>query len=158
MNIKLKFKNINHCNGIPTVKIAINDAVLYAGEVQPIISLDFLDSEQNFLVIEHYGKNPNTDCRVVDGVIVQDKNCELSSIEIDSYDIEELKWNSVYVTEDQETLDKCLFFGKNGRYSLQFTSPVLKWILSTRHEMNNNDPYWEEDYESYMSACKLLSN
>lgn len=158
MNIKLKFKNINDCNGLPKVKVIIGDQVLYDGLVKPEISVDTDNTENCNLDIEHYGKNTNTDCIVENGTIVKDRNFELDTIIIDNYDIEELKWQSVYVTEDNDVLEKCLFFGKNGVYHLKFYSPALKWILDTRHQLNNNDPYWLQDYESYVSACNLLNN
>lgn len=158
MNIKLKFKNINDCNGLPKVKVTLDSQVLYDGLVQSEIQVDSVAIDNCSLNIEHYGKNPNTDCIVEDGKIIRDRNFELDTIVIDNYDIEELKWQSVYVTEDGEVLEKCLFFGKNGIYQLKFASPVLKWILATRHQLNNNDPYWLQDYESYVSACNLLNN
>lgn len=158
MNIKLKFKNINDCNGLPKVKVILGNQVLYDGLVKPEISVDTDNTENCNLDIKHYGKNPNTDCIVENGTIVKDRNFELDTIIIDNYDIEELKWQSVYVTEDNDVLEKCLFFGKNGVYHLKFYSPVLKWMLDTRHQLNNNDPYWLQDYESYVSACNLLNN
>ena len=158
MNIKLKFKNINDCNGFPKVKVTLGNQVLYMGLVKSEISVDIDNTENCYLDIEHYGKNPRTDCIVENGTIVKDKNFELDTIIIDNYDIEELKWQSAYVTEDEEVLEKCLFFGKNGVYHFKFSSPILKWILETRHQLNNNDPYWLQDYESYVSACSLLNN
>ena len=137
MNIKLKFKNINECNGVPKLCIYINSKELFKG----VVSSD---------------KNNNTDVKVQDNVVIADKNCELEDIIVDGYNLEELKWRGIYVTEDDETIDGCLFFGKNGYFELNFESPVLRWILKTRHELLNNDPYWEQDYESYTTACKLI--
>lgn len=159
MNIKLKFKHINKCNGVPKLKISVNDIQVYDNFVQSEIEIDqALSDSEIMLVIEHYNKDPNTDT-VVDSnhSIIQDKNCELDSITIDEYDIEELKWQGYYLTCDNEKLDGCLFFGKNGKFYLNVSQPILRWILKTRNEILNNDPDWEQDYESYISACKLLS-
>lgn len=156
MNIKLKFKNINECNGIPKLCISVNSKELYKGFVSSDIDLNTdVDGIVNLKIV-HFDKNNNTDVEVQNNVVVADKNCELEEILVDGYNLEELKWRSVYVTEDDEVLDGCLFFGKNGYFQLNFESPVLRWMLKTRHEILNNDPYWEQDYESYTAACKLI--
>lgn len=158
MNLALKFKNIQDCNGLPLIRIHINDAVVFENPVCPLITVQCHPvSNQIKLRIEHYGKDPVADTVVDNGVIVQDRSCELDSIEVDDYDLQELKWHSAYHCEDGTVLDKCLFFGKPGTWRIEFELPVLKWILKTRHEINHNDPGWQEDYESYVRACKLLN-
>lgn len=158
MNLALKFKNIQDCNGLPRIRIVINDAVVFENEVCPLIPVQChpVDNKIN-LSIEHYGKDPSTDTVVADGAIVQDRSCELDTIEVDGYDFQELKWLSAYHCDDGNVLDKCLFFGKNGTWHIAFELPALKWILRTRHEINRNDPDWSEDYESYVRACRLLN-
>jgi hypothetical protein len=158
MNLALKFKNIQDCNGLPNIRIMINDAVVFENTVCPLITVQChpVDNKIN-LSIEHYGKDTSTDTVVVDGAIVQDRSCELDTIEVDGYDLQELKWLSAYHCDDGTVLDKCLFFGKNGTWRIAFELPALKWILRTRHEINRNDPDWSEDYESYVSACRLLN-
>lgn len=159
MNLLLKFKNIQDCNGVPRLKITANGILMYDGDAQP--SLDLVCAIQDHsvrLLIEHYGKDPNQDTVVKHGVIVSDRSCELDGIVIDGIDLEELKWQSSYLCDDGSVLDKCLFFGKNGTWSLEFELPILKWMLGTRHRINNNDPNWSQDYESYIQACKLLNN
>ncbi len=158
MNLTLKFKNIQDCNGLPDIRISINDAVVFENTVCPLITVQChpVDNKIN-LSIEHYGKDPSKDTVVVDGAIAQDRSCELDSIEVDGYDLQELKWLSAYHCDDGTVLDKCLFFGKNGTWHIAFELPALKWILRTRHEINHNDPTWSEDYESYVRACRLLN-
>jgi hypothetical protein len=158
MNLALKFKNIQDCNGLPRIRIVINDTVVFENEVCPLITIQChpVDNKIN-LSIEHHGKDPSTDTVVVDGAIVQDRSCELDTIEIDGYDLQELKWHSAYHCDDGTVLDKCLFFGKNGTWRIAFELPALRWILRTRHEINGNDPNWSEDYESYVRACRLLN-
>ena len=158
MNLALKFKNIQDCNGLPRIRIHINDAVVFENTVCPLIMLQCHPVDKQIkLSIEHYGKDPSKDTVVVDDVIVEDRSCELDTIEVDRYDLQELKWHSAYHCEDGTVLDKCLFFGKPGTWRIAFELPALRWILRTRHEINDNDPSWSEDYESYVSACRLLS-
>jgi hypothetical protein len=158
MNLVLKFKNIQLCNGLPNIRIVINDAVVFENTVCPLITVQCHPVDNKItLRIEHYGKDPVVDTVVEHGVIVQDRSCELDTIEVDGYDLEELRWHSAYHCDDGTVLDKCLFFGKPGTWHMSFDLPVLRWILKTRHEINNNDPDWQEDYESYISACRLLN-
>jgi hypothetical protein len=158
MNLALKFKNIQDCNGLPRIRIHINDAVVFENEVCPLITVHCHPVGNNIkLRIEHYGKDSVVDTVVVDDAIVQDRSCELDTIEVDGYELEELKWHSAYHCEDGTVIDKCLFFGKNGTWHIEFELPVLKWILRTRHEINRNDPDWQQDYESYVRACRLLN-
>lgn len=158
MNLALKFKNIQDCNGLPRIRIVINDAVVFENEVCSLIPVQChpVDNKIN-LSIEQYGKDPSTDTVVENGVIVQDRSCELDTIEVDGYDLQELKWLSAYHCDDGTVLDKCLFFGKNGTWRIAFELPALRWILRTRHEINGIDPAWSEDYESYVRACRLLN-
>jgi hypothetical protein len=158
MNLALKFKNIQPCNGLPHIRIVINDTVVFENTVCPLITVQCHPVDNQIkLSIEHYDKDTAVDTVVIDGVIVQDRSCELDTIEVDGYDLQELKWLSAYHCDDGSVLDKCLFFGKNGTWSIAFELPVLKWILRTRHEINRNDPTWSEDYESYVRACRLLN-
>lgn len=158
MNLLLKFKNIEDCNGLPRIRISINNTVLFDNVVCPLISVVYSETTDKVnLRIEHYDKDANKDTVVENGVIVKDRSCELDAVEVDGYNFEELKWRSVYQCDDGTMLDQCLFFGKNGVWSINFDLPVLKWILSTRHEINQNDPTWLEDYESYVQSCKLIN-
>lgn len=158
MNLVLKFKNINSVQGVPVLDISINNQTVWHGDVQPEISITHQAECKMSLAINHVNKDAAKHCIVENGQIVADRNCELDEIIIDGYNLEELKWLSSYRTEDNEVIDKCLFFGKNGTWSINLELPVLRWILKTRHELLNNDPTWQQDYESYITACKLLNN
>lgn len=158
MNLILKFKNINSVQGVPVLNIAINNQKVWSGNVQPEICVTHPAEGNISLSINHVDKDPSKHCIVENGQIIADRNCELDQVIVDGYNIEELKWLSCYVTEDNEVIDKCLFFGKNGTWAIEFELPILRWILKTRHELLNNDPNWEQDYESYIAACRLLNN
>jgi hypothetical protein len=157
MNLILKFKNINSVQGVPVLDIAVNNQIVWSGDVQPEIQILHTDSDNISLSVNHVGKDPSVHCVVENGQIVADRNCELDQVIVDGYDIEELKWLSNYTTIDNEVIDKCLFFGKNGTWNIKFELPILRWILKTRHNLLNNDPNWQQDYESYIAACKLLN-
>ena len=154
MKLKLKFKSIIDA---PKCKILVNDIELYSGPVLPDFEYKCTDTDgQCQLVIEHWDKLPS-DTIVQHGKIVRDRSFELEKIIIDEYDIEELVWNSEFLAKDGQTYPSCLFFGPPGKFILNFYNPVLYWILKIRHEKNNNDPTWEEDYNYFQQACKILT-
>jgi hypothetical protein len=134
----------------------MNDVELYCGEVLSEFEYNHVCAGGQYqLVIEHWDKLPS-DTIVQDGKIIRDRSFELEKIVIDEYDIEELIWNSEFLADNGQTYPSCLFFGPPGKFVLNFYNPVLYWILKTRHEKNNNDPTWEEDYNYYQQACKIL--
>lgn len=154
--MKLTLNFINIANN-PMCRIYINDLELYSGIVQSEYTFDtVVPVGPTTLTIEHWDKQPE-DTVVENGIIVSDRSFELASILIDNYDLEELKWNSEFRSIDGAVYPSCLFFGPNGKFVLAFENPVLRWILKTRHEKNNNDPHWEEDYNYYTEACRLLT-
>ena len=154
MNIKLNFSDIVDN---PQCQILINNHELYSGSVQPEFYYDVpVDSGATQLRIVHRDKQP-TDTVVVDGKIVRDRSFTLDRVVIDNYDIEELIWQSRFEATHGDVYQSCLFFGPNGDFILDFEAPVLRWILSTRHTRNNNDPTWERDYQYYTQACQLLA-
>jgi hypothetical protein len=155
MQIQLEFDHIHEFNGEPKISVRVNGIECYNNVVENSVEFVIDDTNDCVLEIEHYGKN-NNDTEVIDNVIVNDKNFTLKNIIIDGYNIEELKWESDFTDVHGNIIPSCLFFGPNGIYRLHFQLPVLKWILSTRHSKNNNDPNWEEDYNYYMQAVNLL--
>jgi hypothetical protein len=140
----------------PECTIAIDNYSLFTGVVPEKFdySLDIPEGACT-LTISHINKKPE-DTVVENGVIVRDRSFELEKIIIDGYDLEELVWESKFTAVSGEEYKSCLFFGPCGCYTLDFYNPILYWILKIRNEKNHNDPYWEEDYNYYQSACKIL--
>lgn len=154
MQILLKFKNINNN---PECKIGVNDITLYQGQVPKLFTdTVFVDDEQVKLKIEFTNKLAE-DTVVENGTIVKDKNFELEQIAIDQYDLKELVWQGNYHASDGQVYPSCLFFGPPGYFAIDLKQPVLRWILKTRNDRDNNDPDWETDYNYYTQACKLLT-
>ena len=153
MKIQLQFKNIVD---EPRCCILINDQVLFAGITQPHYTFDIPVIEGACrLTIVHYDKLPEHTI-VENGAIVRDRSFELERCVIDGYDLQELVWHSEFVAVDGAVYKSCLFFGPNGEFQLHFENPALRWILRTRHEKNNNDPHWAQDFEYYQQACNRL--
>ena len=158
MKIELQFKNIIDD---PRCRIKLNDDLLFSGIVQTVHAFDVVvPLGPCRLTIEHWDKLPEHTI-VEQGVIVRDRSFELEQCIIDDYDLQELIWQSRFISTDGEIYESCLYYGPNGEFQLEFENPILRWILRTRHEKNNNDPTWEEDFEYYQQACnrlQLISN
>ena len=154
MKLQLQFKSIID---EPRCTIRVNDQLLFSGIVQPEYEFDInVVPGLCRLTIQHWDKLPEHTI-VEHGVIVRDRSFELERCVLDGYDLQELIWDSRFVADNGQIYKSCLFFGPNGEFQLDFENPALRWILRTRHEQNNNDPCWQEDYESYVSACRLLN-
>ena len=164
--IEFKFKNINSLkNKVPIARVVLNDNELADQQEywphSPIVRSCFRAvtemQEHNVLKIYFANKEDSDTVLDKDNNIVQDLNFELEQIIIDGFDVKDLIWNSQYVTKT-EKIQSCLFFGPKGYFEFKFDMPVLKWILKTNHEKYNNDPNWEEDYNYYTEAWKLLDH
>lgn len=159
MKLDLKFKNINSAtNKIPEIDIRWNEKQLYIGLVKEHISLE--SDENNSFDLKIYFTNKDPSDTLVDehNNIVGDLNFELENIVIDDIDLENLKWQSSYTHGNNESIPGCLFFGPKGFWHFGAYLPILKWKLEKNHELLNNDPNWEEDYNYYNQALWTLKN
>ncbi len=159
MKLHFKFDQINPGPGnkVPVIDLRLNDRSLYQGPVVPELNCVADPDEHNCLEILFTNKQDSDTVCDSAGNIIGDMNFNLAKIIIDDNDLEELIWQGTYVANDKE-YPSCLFFGPLGRFVLKFDHPILKWILKTRHDINQADPNWEEDYNYYVNACKTLSN
>jgi hypothetical protein len=149
MHLQLTFKNIVDD---PKCRIYVCQQQLYEGVVAQSFEFDFDCQEQKCtLRIEHWDKSPQ-DTVLENGTIIRDRSFELEKIVIDGYELKELIWQSNFVASSGETYPSCLFFGPNGNFILEFHQPILHWILSSKNESG-----WEEDYNYYETACRLLT-
>ena len=155
--LELRFKNINSLkNKNPALQVVLNDAELVNDTVKPYFKIETAEKEHNVLKIYFTNKKDSDTVLDHNNNIIEDLNFELEQIIINGYDVKDLIWNSQYVTKT-EKIQSCLFFGPKGYFEFKFDMPILKWILKTNHEKHNNDPNWEEDYNYYTEAWKLLS-
>ena len=155
--LELRFKNINSLkNKNPALQVVLNDAELVNDTVKPYFKIETAEKEHNVLKIYFANKKDSDTVLDHNNNIIEDLNFELEQIIINGYDVKDLIWNSQYVTKT-EKIQSCLFFGPKGYFEFKFDIPILKWVLKTNHEKHNNDPNWEEDYNYYIEAWKLLS-
>lgn len=140
---------------MPAIRIEVNGGVCYDGPVQSRISVAAELENENLVKIYFVNKS-STDTQVDSaGKIVQDMNFTLANISAENTTFDELLWNGRYVA-GIDVYDSCLFFGPYGFYELCFQSPVLKHKLQQKFERGELDAHWEEDYNYYTEACKIL--
>ena len=154
MQFVISFKNINQS---PNCTICCNNKEYYSGPVRNTINFDYYEDGNLILEIEFTNKKQQDTIVNDSGKIISDKNFELEKIVIDGYDLEELIWDSHYVSVDGTIYNSCLFFGPPGKFTIMLANPILPWILETKHKKYNNDPHWQEDYSYYMEAKRLLT-
>jgi hypothetical protein len=153
MNITLEFSAIQK---LPECIVYINKQPKYQGPVIDVIHIEHFDEGTMELSIAFTNKKPEDTVVNSTGDIVEDKSFELDRIVIDKYDLEELKWESKYQASNGVVYNKCLFFGPPGEFIIHLENPILPWMLRTRHRYKDDDPNWQEDYNYYDKACKLL--
>ena len=157
MKFEFSFKNISTIESkYPICRIVLNGKDIFTSRVQESIELDADAKDKNVLRIYFVNKEGKDSILNQDNEIIKDLSFELQKIIIDGVDLKHIIWESKYVTNDKE-INSCLFFGPKGFWELNFETPVLKWLLETNHNKNNNDPTWEEDYNYYEEACQKLN-
>jgi hypothetical protein len=156
LNIKFKKINLGPRNIDPLIKLELNGHNIYYGKVLSEITQECKLLTTNTLRIYFVNKT-DLDTEVDNDQIINDMSFELDEIVIDNVKFGDLLWIGKYHSE-HHVFDGCLFFGPKGYYEISFQSPVLKWQLKTQHESKGSDPTWEEDYNYYITACKILDN
>jgi hypothetical protein len=158
MKLHFEFESINlgpH-DKIPMIEIYVNDQCLYSGAVMPELTCHGNLAQENCLCIAFTNKQDMDTVCDSENNIIKDMNFSLAKLSIDDQDLEELIWQGTYEAADRQ-YPGCLYFGPPGRFVLRFSSPVLRWILETRYKATKQDPNWEEDYNYYVNACKILN-
>ena len=160
MKLNLKFKNINSVlDKQPEINVQWSGQSLYTGPVSENMLIE-ADCDESEFDLKIYFTNKEMSDTITDANnnIVQDLNFELENFIIDDIDLEHLKWQSAYHYGDNESIDGCLFFGPAGFWQFNAYMPILKWKLDKNHQLLNNDPNWEEDYNYYKQAVWTLKN
>ena len=144
MNLKIKLKANFAKDKKPSIKISVNDVILYNGVVdcnEKEYSFDVEPIQQNQLTIEHYNKQNNDTIVDENGNIVEDLSIELVSIDIDNVKIlETVLYNMPFyvdwpdnLIEDfrnkgedvPEYITNNLYFGFNGIYKFDFSNNIV---------------------------------
>lgn len=166
MNLKIKLKANFAKDKKPSIKISVNDAVLYNGFIdcnEKEYSFDVEPMHQNQLTIEHYNKQNSDTVIDKNGNIVEDLSIELVSIEIDDVKILEtvlynmpfyVNWPDNLIEDFKnkgelvpEYITNNLYFGFNGIYKFDFSNNILVdyykqfWFDETQAHQNQTLSY-----------------
>jgi hypothetical protein len=127
--------------GDPLIKIVVDDYLTLAdGPALDRYEFDInIPDDPHSLKIVHYGKTINDHQYNESGKIVIDKHVEISNIVMDNIKLERELWDGkffpVYMHKaDNEPyfISPNLYLGHNGTWSLEFVSPVAKWLIDLR--------------------------
>lgn len=134
-----------YCQGWPTIKIYIDndlyqDFEFLSDSAKIDVPLDLLPGSHE-LSIELYGKT-NLNTKVENDIILQDQLVALKSMSIDNVILPDVVlYQGIYETKDNKH-PKILTWGKNGKYNLQFESPIINWVLDLKLQALENQN-WE---------------
>jgi hypothetical protein len=135
VDIKINISSTNWGDRYPGARVYINETLIHEGLIEDPTEMswsgDLADGDHK-IVIEMYGKIPGD--TVMDGdTIVNDVVLNIDSIAIDEIELDQLLWsNSEYFPKDEnapESMIECVNLGWNGRWELNFSSPVYLWFL-----------------------------
>jgi len=117
----------------PQYRVLANEQVIregLAGELE-YIEFDFEYDGQAVLSVELLNKESSDTVENADKTaIVQDLLLNIESLEVDEIDLEQIpREQSVYTTQDNRTIDKCVNLGWNGTWRLTWTDPFYLWLL-----------------------------
>lgn len=138
VNISITLSS-DYWNNPPKVKVYIDDTEIFNDSIsdRKIISWDGLLAEgKHKLTIEMYDKNKYQ--TVVEGdKIIKDQILNIDEIGFDDIDIGHLKHalsnyypnKNVYNHDVPSQITNCVNLGYNGRWELEFTTPIYMWLL-----------------------------
>lgn len=121
---------------VPEFAIGIDDQEFVRDFVTDSKTFTFsvdLTEDSHFLWIDFLNKSDDQVIQNDDKTeIIKDLLLNIEKISIDDIEIENLKWSaSKFIPNDptRPVLDQCVNLGWNGRYRIDFTSPVYLWLL-----------------------------
>jgi len=144
VNIKVNLSIITHdaVSEHPFVNISLNGFPQF-GEIcerDTVVEIDaeIEDDTTNFLTIEYYNKDPNTDVVLIDaGPPIADKRVEITSISFDDIELDFFQFDEQdtfkYEPIDPDGVSATGFqatkLSWNGKTTLRFTTPIYIWLL-----------------------------
>lgn len=124
----------------PKAKVYIDDTLIFDGEVKKPEEIKWtgeLSESAHKLIIELYGKDKYQTV-LEDNKIVKDQILNIDTVMFDEIDIGYLKHTHSNYYPNKEIyphesipvkITDCVNLGWNGRWELEFTSPIYIWLL-----------------------------
>ena len=135
--IDIELSSTHWGNRCPGARVYINHTLIFENLIaEPTkISWQGTTQERNKITVEMYNKNPGDTETDDSGAIVNDVVLNINCVAIDEIELDNLLWtNSIYYPnagEDgaPESMKECVNLGWNGRWELEFDSPIYLWLL-----------------------------
>lgn len=136
VDIKINLSSTNWGDRYPGARVYINETLIHEGLIEDPTEMswsgDLADGDHK-IVIEMYGKIPGDTVLDDHDNILKDVLLNIDNISIEDIDLDQLvSTNSVYYPVNDhapESLNECVNLGWNGRWELNFSSPVYLWFL-----------------------------
>ena len=123
---------------VPEFAIGVDDQEFVRDSVTDSKTFTFsvdLTEDNHFLWIDFLNKSDDQVAQNKDKTeIIKDMLLNIEKISIDDIEIENMKWSaSKFIPNDpkRSVLENCVNLGWNGRYRIDFTSPVYLWLLES---------------------------
>jgi hypothetical protein len=121
----------------PSARVYINDQLIFDETIVEEKSVNWKGTvqERNKISVELHSKHISDTVTDLSGNIVNDVLLNIVGISIDDIDLGQLLWNkSVYYPDPSNMyapnrLKECVNLGWNGRWELEFDSPIYLWLL-----------------------------
>lgn len=135
--VDIELSSTNWDKRYPGAKVYINDTLIFENLVVEPTKIHWQGTAQetNKITVQMYNKNPGDTVLDNEGNIVNDVVLNINSIAIDEIELDNLLWtHSVYYPDANQTsapksMQECVNLGWNGRWELQFDSPIYLWLL-----------------------------
>lgn len=136
--LKLKF-TATECRGWPRLKFYIDDDLYeeyhFIETLGEVVLPIYLENGPHELVIELFGKTQENTV-FVDGQFLQDQLVTLDEICIDEIPVPNfIKYSGQYHV-GETSRPSALTWGQNGRWVLQFQTPIITWVVDQKHQRN----------------------
>ncbi len=135
--IDIELSSTNWNERYPGARVYINHTLIFENLIaEPTkVSWQGTTQDRNKITVEMYNKKPGDTVTNKNGAIVKDVTLNINSITLDDIELDNLLWtNSIYYPNTDETgapesMKECVNLGWNGRWELEFDSPVYLWLL-----------------------------
>ena len=135
--IDIELSSSNWNERYPGARVYINHTLIFENLIAAPTKVSWQGTTQdrNKITVEMYNKKPGDTVINNNGDIVNDVVLNINNIAIDGIELDNLLWTKgIYYPnagEDgaPESMKECVNLGWNGRWELEFDSPIYLWLL-----------------------------
>jgi hypothetical protein len=136
VKIKINLSSVNWEDKFPGARVFINDQVVLEKLITEPTEIEWtgvVEFKQNKITIEMYNKVDSYTVQDENNQIVKDVLLNIENISIEDIDLDRiLHTNSTYYPQHEfapGVIKECVNLGWNGRWEIEFTTPVYLWFL-----------------------------